>query len=53
MAFLSNSCRLLVFKFCSDVRFLVYLYSEVFVNEVFVQYKIEKKSIDSHSVLTQ
>jgi len=26
MAFLSNSCRLLVFKFCSDVQFYVSLY---------------------------
>jgi hypothetical protein len=29
MAFLSNSCRLPVFKFSSDVQFLVYLYFEV------------------------
>jgi hypothetical protein len=30
MAFLSNSCRLLVFKFCSDVQFYVCLYFGVF-----------------------
>jgi hypothetical protein len=30
MAFLSNLGRLFVFKFCSDVRFLVCLYFEVF-----------------------
>lgn len=30
MAFLSNSGRLFVFKFCSDVRFLVCLYCEAF-----------------------
>jgi hypothetical protein len=30
MAFLSNSCRLLVFKFCSEVQFLVCLYFESF-----------------------
>jgi hypothetical protein len=30
MAFLNNSCRLLVSKFCSDVQFLVCLYFEVF-----------------------
>jgi len=30
MAFLSSSGRLFVFKFCSDVRFLVCLYLGVF-----------------------
>ena len=30
MAFLSSSGRLFVSKFCSDVRFLVSLYFEVF-----------------------
>jgi hypothetical protein len=30
MAFLGNSGGLFVFKFCSDVRFLVCLYFEVF-----------------------
>jgi hypothetical protein len=29
MAFLSNSGRLFMFKFCSDVQFLVCLYFEV------------------------
>jgi hypothetical protein len=29
MVFLSNSGRLFVFKFCSDVQFLVCLYFEV------------------------
>lgn len=30
MAFLGNLGRLFVFKFCSDVQFLVCLYFEVF-----------------------
>ena len=29
MAFFSSLCRLFVFKFCSDVQFLICLYFEV------------------------